>query len=135
MTMPLRERFRRWMTGRYGPDALNRFLSAAAMVCLLLALLLRLPVLDGLALGLLLLSYWRLFSRDIARRAAENAAFCRARQRLLDTARQKRIEWAQRGQYRYYRCPGCRQRLRVPRGHGRIAITCPRCRTEFVKKS
>ena len=37
--------------------------------------------------------------------------------------------------YHYYRCPKCRQKLRVPRGRGRIQISCPRCGTQFIKKS
>ena len=40
-----------------------------------------------------------------------------------------------RKQYHYYRCPQCRQKLRVPRGRGRIQISCPRCGTQFIKKS
>lgn len=136
MRMPLRERLRRWMAGRYSTvDALYRFLSTAAMVLILLAMLLRLPVLDLPALGLLGYGWYRLLSRDIARRAAENAAFVRRRQQVIDAVRRRRVRWAQRRLYLYCRCPGCRQQVRVPRGHGRVAITCPRCHTEFVKKS
>lgn len=133
--MPLRERLRRWMAGRYGVDALGRFLSGAALACILLALLLRRPLLDWLGLGLLAVCYCRMFSRSAARRAAENAVFYRCTERLRGGVRQKRLEWAQRGLYRYFRCPNCRQKMRVPRGHGRIAVTCPKCKTEFLKKS
>lgn len=133
--MPLRERFRRWMIGRYGSDSLGRFLSGAALVLILLAMLFRLPALDWLGLGLLAVCYWRMFSRDTGRRAAENAAFWHWKERALGGARQRRAEWAQRKSYLYCRCPGCRQKLRVPRGHGRIQITCPKCKTEFLKKS
>lgn len=133
--MSLRERLRRWMAGRYGVDALGRFLSGAALVCILLAMLLRWPLLDWLGLGLLAVCYCRMFSRSAARRAAENAVFYRCKERLLGGVRQKRLEWAQRGLYRYFRCPNCRQKMRVPRGHGRIAVTCPKCKTEFLKKS
>ena len=44
-------------------------------------------------------------------------------------------QWANRKLYHYYRCPQCRQKLRVPRGRGRIQISCPRCGTQFIKKS
>lgn len=136
MRMPLRERLRRWMAGRYSTiDALYRFLSTAAMVLILLALVLRLPLLDWIALALLIYAWYRLLSRDIARRAAENAAFVRWQQQVLGAVRQRRVRWAQRRLYLYCRCPACRQQVRVPRGHGRVAITCPKCHTEFVKKS
>ena len=135
ITMPLRERLRRWMAGRYGVDALGRFLGGAALACILPALLLRWALLDGLGLGLLAICYFRMLSRNTARRAAENAALFRCKERVLGGVRQKRLEWAQRGLYRYFRCPSCRQKMRVPRGHGRIAVTCPKCKTEFLKKS
>lgn len=136
MRMPLRERLRRWMAGRYGTvDALYRFLSIAAMVLILLAMLLRLPALDVIALGLLIYGWYRLLSRDIARRAAEPAACVRGPQPVRGAVRPRRVRWAQRRLYLYCRCPACRQQVRVPRGHGRVAITCPKCHTEFVKKS
>lgn len=133
--MPLRERLRRWMAGRYGVDLLGRFLSVVSLALILLAMLLRSALLDWLGLGLLIVCYWRMFSRNIPRRAAENAVFYRWKERVLGGVRQKRVEWAQRGMYRYFRCPNCRQKMRVPRGHGRIAVTCPKCKTEFLKKS
>lgn len=133
--MPLRERLRRWMAGRYGVDLLGRFLSVVSLALILLAMLLRSALLDWLGLGLLIVCYWRMFSRNIPRRTAENAAFYRWKERVLGGVRQKRAEWAQRGIYRYFRCPNCRQKMRVPRGHSRIAVTCPKCKTEFLKKS
>ena len=40
--------------------------------------------------------------------------------------------WAQRGTYRFFKCPQCRQIVRVPKGRGKICITCPKCKTEFM---
>ena len=37
--------------------------------------------------------------------------------------------------YRVFGCPGCSQLLRVPKGNGRIEITCPRCGNVFDGKS
>jgi uncharacterized paraquat-inducible protein A len=47
----------------------------------------------------------------------------------------RKKEWAQRKTYAFFRCPKCRQRVRVPKGRGRICITCPKCRTEFTRRS
>ena len=59
---------------------------------------------------------------------------------LLELVEQRKFrslkeQWANRKLYHYYRCPQCRQKLRVPRGRGRIQISCPRCGTQFIKKS
>ena len=43
--------------------------------------------------------------------------------------------WAQRSTYRFFKCPQCKQTVRVPKGRGKICITCPKCKTEFIKKS
>ena len=55
--------------------------------------------------------------------------------RITGKANGLKDQWANRKLYHYYRCPQCRQKLRVPRGRGRIQISCPRCGTQFIKKS
>ena len=134
----MRAWFQRFMSGRYGGDAFSNFLSLAALVVVVLGLFV--PGLFGMLLGwlgwaALIYSYYRIFSRNIPRRAAENRWFlaqCYAVQQRFASARTR---FAQRKVYRYFRCPRCRQQLRVPRGRGRISITCPKCGTSFIKKS
>jgi ribosomal protein S27E len=129
------------MAGRYGTDALNQFLNIAVIVLLLLALLLRgvwaglSSLLYLLALVALVLCYYRTFSRNIAKRTEENYKFYTAKERAAARLNTYKDMWANRKQYRYYRCPKCHQKLRVPRGRGRIQISCPRCGDQFVKKS
>ena len=71
----------------------------------------------------LIWSIFRMYSRNIEARRRENAAFLRFFSRLTDK------------QYRYFRCPGCRQVVRVPRGKGKINIRCPKCSRQFIKKT
>ena len=79
--------------------------------------------------------YFRMFSRNLAKRHAENQKFLNFRyERTVGWNRFKK-RTAQRKDYRFFKCPSCKQRVRVPRGHGKIEITCPKCRTCFVKKS
>lgn len=126
------------MSGRYGGDAFSNFLSLAALVVVVLGLFV--PGLFGMLLGwlgwaALIYSYYRIFSRNIPRRAAENRWFLAQRYAVQQRFAGARTRFAQRKVYRYFRCPRCRQQLRVPRGRGRISITCPKCGTSFIKKS
>ena len=134
----MRAWFQRFMSGRYGGDAFSNFLSLAALVVVVLGLFV--PGLFGMLLGwlgwaVLIYSYYRIFSRNIPKRAAENRWFLAQRYAVQQRFAGARTRFAQRKVYRYFRCPRCRQQLRVPRGRGRISITCPKCGTSFIKKS
>lgn len=131
----MREKFRRFMAGRYGTDALNQFLSILAVALLLVSLLTRLGLFTWLGLAALIYCYFRTFSRNISRRTEENYRFCSFQEQLAGKWKGVKRRWADRNTYRYYRCPKCRQMLRVPKGRGRIEISCPRCGTQFIKKS
>ena len=131
----LREKFRRFRAGRYGTDALNQFLSVVSVVLLLVSLVTRLGVFTWLGLAALIYCYFRTFSRNISRRTEENYKFYNMKERLDGKWKGVQRRWADRKTYRYYRCPKCRQMLRVPKGRGRIEISCPRCGTQFIKKS
>ncbi|MFQ7321443.1 MAG: hypothetical protein ACLROS_10865 [Faecalibacterium sp.] len=131
----MRERFRRFMAGRYGTDALNQFLSIVSIVLLLVALLSRVNLFTWVGMGVLIWCYYRTFSRNIPKRTEENYKFYTLKQQLEGKVRSLKEQWANRKLYHYYRCPQCRQKLRVPRGRGRIQISCPRCGTQFIKKS
>ncbi|MBQ6431452.1 MAG: hypothetical protein IJJ99_06235 [Oscillospiraceae bacterium] len=130
------ESLRRLMYGRYGSDELNiALLIAAVAVSLInsiLSLFLRIsfvytrvvsPILYLVMLGLLGFSLFRTFSRNIYARQKENRWFRRQWQRLRDRKN------------RYFRCPKCRQTVRVPKGKGKISIHCPKCGERFIKKT
>ena len=131
----MRERFRRFMAGRYGTDALNQFLSIVSIVLLLVALLTRVNLFTWVGMGVLIWCYYRTFSRNIPKRTEENYKFYTLKQQLEGKVRSLKEQWANRKLYHYYRCPKCGQQLRVPRGRGKISITCPKCGNQFIKKS
>lgn len=130
----MREKLRRFMVGRYGGDAFGQFLAGAALVLFVLGLLFRRGF-YWLGLAVLAYSYYRMFSRDIARRRAENEWYWHKRQIAVRKFGQLRRRFALRRSYRYFRCPQCKQQLRVPRGRGKVSIHCPKCGTQFVRKS
>ena len=132
----------RFLEGRYGADALGRFLSVAGVILLLAALLLR-SALGGALSGLLGAAalvvvgwcYFRILSRNYGRRAAENRKYLDLRDGVRAWCCLKRDCFAQRKEYAFYRCPSCHQLVRVPKGKGRIRITCRRCGFAFEKKT
>lgn len=130
----MREKLQRFMWGRYGNDKLNQFLMICAMVLLVLSMLLPGPF-YLLAVVAMVYVYYRMFSKNIGKRAAENQWYLKKSMKLRGRFEKKKREFGQRKQYHIYRCPGCRQKIRVPRGRGRIAITCRKCGKEFIKKS
>ena len=142
----MKEKIRQFMIGRYGTDGLNQFLNIASLVLILVYILTRLPLLLYVGVVLLGFCYYRMFSRNISKRTEENYKYYAVKDRihnkfsgLKDRVDNKfkgwKEQWANRKVYHYYRCPQCRQKLRVPRGRGRIQISCPRCGTQFIKKS
>ena len=123
------------MIGRYGTDGLNQFLSILSLVLILLALLTKSSFLTLLGMIPLVFCYYRSLSKNIAKRTEENYQFYAVKDRITGKVNGLKDQWANRKLYHYYRCPQCRQKLRVPRGRGRIQISCPRCGTQFIKKS
>ena len=116
----------RFMAGRYGQDRLN--ITLLVVGCVLCFVQMFVPsgvgfVLTILSEALLILSLFRCFSRNTYTRYEENRKFLRFWERLKDR------------QHRYYDCPKCRQTVRVPRGKGKIAISCPKCKEKFIRKT
>ena len=123
------------MAGRCGPDELSRFMGYAALALIVLNLFVRSALLWGLGLAVLLLAYFRMLSKNLYRRRAENERFLRLRFRVTGVLGDWRDRWRQRRYYAFFRCPECRTLLRVPRGKGKIRITCRKCGNAFDRKT
>lgn len=131
----MREKLQRFMMGRYGVDQLNRVYIGLVFVLLVLSMITRWSILYLVALALLVYSYYRMFSRNISKMYAQNQKFLNIRYKAVAKWNKTKNHMKQRKVYRFYKCPSCKQKVRVPKGKGKICITCPKCRTEFVKKS
>ena len=119
---------RRFMMGRYGSDKLNMAILWVGVGLMVLSLFLqRVPfvplMLCLLSYGLMFWAIFRTLSRNTYKRYQENRRYLRLLERLKD-----------RG-HKHFDCPRCKQPVRVPRGKGKIAITCPKCREKFIKKT
>ncbi|MDD3924193.1 MAG: hypothetical protein PHP11_03730 [Erysipelotrichaceae bacterium] len=129
--------FQRFMYGRYGLDQLGYALLIFYSLVLIMAnLFLKRPIwLDYLLMIVLILFYFRIFSKNVYRRSKENAYFMRFYNPLKNFIRKKRTRIKKMKDYRYFRCPKCKSELRVPKGRGKIEITCPSCHHRFERKS
>lgn len=123
------------MQGRYGVDNLSRFLSSVALVLILLTFVIRIQLLSTIGLILIAIVYFRMFSRNIQKRYRENVKFIQLRQSFTGFFTNFRRNAQQRRQYHIYKCPRCAQKIRIPRGKGKIMVRCPRCGCEFKERS
>ena len=131
----MREKLARFMVGRNGVDDLARFESWFVLVVLILSIFTRSGLLDLIAIALIVHMYFRVFSRNVSKRYEENQKFLNFRYDWTVKWTRKKKHFEQRKMYKFYKCPMCRQEVRVPRGHGKICITCPKCREEFIRRS
>ena len=131
----MKERMQRFMAGRYGNDQLNQFIFIVAIISTVLEIITRQSLFYTLTLVLLILAYVRVFSRNINKRYEENMKFLQKKDAILNKFRRQKYYAAQRRNFHIYTCPQCKQKIRIPKGKGKISITCPKCRTSFIKKS
>lgn len=134
----MREKLMRFMQGRYGvygPDLLNRFLLISALVLMLVSVFTGWDLLYVLALAELVYAYFRMFSKNCTKRYAENQAFTQWTAGIRGNINKQKSLMNQRKVYHIYKCPSCKQKIRIPKGKGRVAVRCPKCGTEFIKKS
>ncbi len=117
----------RFMMGRYGTDKLNMYILGAGVIICLLTMFISVPLVDLvlslISYALLIWAMTRTFSRNTYKRYQENRRFLLFLDRLKDR------------EHKYFHCPKCRQQVRVPKGKGKISITCPKCREKFIRKS
>lgn len=123
------------MMGRYGTDEFSKFVLGLAVAVMVLNLFLRIGLLNTLVLVLLVYVYFRMFSRNIQKRYEENVKYLQMKGRIVSVFQKEKRMAQDRKVNHIYKCPSCKQKIRVPRGKGKICITCPKCRTEFTKKS
>lgn len=132
----MKEKIQKFMQGRYGVDQFSRFLIALSFVLLLLSFLIRrMNFVYLLAMAVFIYCYYRIFSKNFPKRYEENQWYLRQSYKWYLLRDKLRKKWQQKKQYHIYKCPNCRQKIRIPRGKGKVAISCPKCHNEFVKKS
>jgi hypothetical protein len=126
------------MAGRYGRDELGIVLLISSYIPLFISLFIKGPAAIILYMvGTIGLVYclFRMFSRNVYRRRQENYRYLNIKNRVTGWFRKRIKRIRDSRTHRFFRCPGCGVDVRVPRGRGRIEITCTRCRKVFIRKS
>ena len=129
-----KEAFRRFMTGRNGSDELSSALLITALVLMLLASFTGILLLDLIALAIYFFSLFRIFSRKVEKRYAENQKYLSVRLKAKTSLSQRWVRLKNSKKYKYFKCPQCHSWLRLPRGVGDVTVTCGKCRHAFKKK-
>ena len=130
-----REKMAVIMQGRYGMDQLGKVLSYGTIIILLLSTMLQVYLLYIVGMIVLVLGYFRIFSRNIGKRYEENQKFLNWRYIIVCKKNKIMARIKDRKTNSIFNCPNCQQKIRVPKGKGKICIKCPKCRIEFVKKT
>jgi len=130
----IRNALQRFMYGRYGNDTLNNFLTILFLVLYVLYAVTRVYLFNLLSTVVLVWEVFRMFSRNHPKRRAENAKFNELAAPVLKWWRLRRTIHRDK-EHVYFKCPSCAQQLRVPRGKGKITVTCRSCGAVFQEKS
>ena len=137
----MRDKFNKFMQGRYGVDDFSRFIMGVALTLIILTMVVTMfnrnvgSILDFLGIAAIVYAYFRIFSRNIQQRYAENQKYLQVTSKFRLRFNKEKNLMKQRKTHHIDSCPGCGQKIRIPRGKGKIEIECPKCHTKFVKRS
>ena len=130
----MKEKFYRFMQGRYGIDQLNSFLMIVCVICFIVYMFIGSIVLTFIAYGTWLFVIFRMFSKNIYARNRENDKYLNFFSPLSRWLKLKLMS-KQDPSNKYFSCPKCKQMVRVPKGHGTVVVTCPNCQNKFEKRT
>ena len=136
----MKDKLQKFMQGRYGLDALYHVLLSAALGCSLISLLTRRfaslsNLLGAASMALIVWAIFRVLSKNIEKRYLENLHMLEWMGTVRNRIRFQKEKHRQRKDYKFFVCPTCRTNLRVPKGKGKVNITCSKCGTRFIGKT
>ena len=127
--------FQKFMTGRNGPDELSIAMLIVSLIVMLISSFAGSIVLNILSTVLYVWVIFRIFSRNVEKRYAENQKYMSFRQNLRRSCSQAWVRLKNSKKYKYFKCPQCHAWLRLPRKVGEVTVTCGKCHHSFKKKA
>ena len=124
-----------WMYGRNGMDSLNMFLAVAALVLSILSNFRKLWILSPLSSVCIVFFIIRFVSKNLCKRRAENAKYLEIKNKIVGRVPTYKKMWQDRKTHKFFKCPNCKTTLRLPKGRGKIQITCPKCQNKIIRKT
>lgn len=126
---------RKIMYGRYGVDQLTMGLMILSLVLSFLLPVFGLFWIDFILYIPMVLALMRVFSKNYAKRRQENEKFLKLWNPIANWFKVKFSMLKQSKTHKFFKCPSCNTTVRVPKGKGKISITCPKCHVAFIKRS
>ena len=136
----MKKKFMRFLQGRNGVDQFARFTMGVALAAIVLTLFTGTrsgigAFLDLFGMAAIVYTYFRIFSKNISKRYQENQKYLQMTDKLRARFQKEKRMMSQRKDYHIYSCPGCGQKIRIPRGgFKKVEIECPKCHTKFIKR-
>ncbi|MEN1761098.1 MULTISPECIES: hypothetical protein [Anoxynatronum] len=124
----------RWMVGRAGGDHFSLFLLVSAAVINLIGRWAGLSLLVMVGYTALLVGIYRTFSKNVYQRRLENQKFLKAVGPIIDKVGFLNRRRQDAKTHHYFQCVNCKKTLRVPKGKGKVRVTCPACKNQVVRK-
>lgn len=147
-----------FMRGRYGFDQLGQALGIGVVVLWIVSIIVGVfsnifgywaawlsTILNWAGLIVLVYMLFRMLSRNVDKRRAENEAYLQRKARKsqrkgassgdLHTKGETSASTKDATGYKYLTCSFCGQQMRVPKGKGKIAVKCPQCGEKTIVKS
>ena len=131
----MRDKIYRFMQGRYGTDDFYKFLFWVALIGIVINWFFKSQLLSFAVTLILVYAIYRVLSKNHSARYAENQRYLQATAKIRYWFDQQKKLMEERKYHHIYTCPKCRQKIRIPRGKGKIMIRCPKCHHEFQKRS
>lgn len=123
------------MYGRYGADEFSKFLLFFSIILFFLSSLTGLYIAYIIAMLLAIYNIFRCYSKDFSKRRKELDLYLFYKNKFVSKFSLQRRKWRERKTHSFFSCPTCQTVVRVPKGRGKIEITCPKCNTSFIKKT
>ena len=131
----IRAFFSKLTYGSYGSDQLGRAILYGSILLLFLSFALGVPLFWYLSIAGYIWAIYRIFSKNRAKRQAENALYLQKTEKLRTEVRQARVRFRNRKQFKYFKCPQCHTRMRLTRGCREKNVCCPKCKNTFKMKA
>lgn len=133
------EKFKQFMIGRYGVDQLSNFLNILFFIFAMIGFIYGETIFFIIALVFMGLNYFRMFSKNFSKRYNENRIYTNMMSPIYNFFDKIKSKFTKRKvkdkSYKYFNCKNCGQELRIPKGKGKVSITCPKCQHSFEGRS